>query len=355
MTTALKAVLCVSDTVRAFSSFFFFPYRFMSEKTLSSFKTCHASPSSTTSSLWPSMPAMFHPPKEPCFYWPINCTEQIFALSTADTTALPSTSVAMVPPLEPVMLPMPCKWPSILPRQPGGGPAALMTPELVTQEDTTVNYNDAGHPVIAHGLVNTAATPSTVWSTSSPSLAATEHLDMLTRDQLIERVLQLEYERRHCLSVSQAAITESSATLPTISAQIYHRCRWNTCRVKTKCLEELTEHIREVHIGYNKHVYYCEWDSCSRRDKPFFKRHKMQNHIRTHTGEKPFVCQFTDCNRRFSRLDSLQMHLNTHSSTKPFTCPENGCDKAYFHARSLRKHLKSHPTAAAAAAESKVD
>lgn len=36
--------------------------------------------------------------------------------------------------------------------------------------------------------------------------------------------------------------------------------------------------------------YSCDWEGCPRAQKPFTKRHKMYNHLRTHTGERPYVC-----------------------------------------------------------------
>lgn len=101
-------------------------------------------------------------------------------------------------------------------------------------------------------------------------------------------------------------------------------------------------------------AYFCEWESCPRDRKPFLKRHKMQNHMRTHTGERPFKCHVDGCDKRFSRPDSLNTHVKTHSSIRPFACLFENCTKAYFHSRSLRKHTKSHETAAAAAAASNI-
>ncbi|KAI9487952.1 hypothetical protein BDB00DRAFT_850766 [Zychaea mexicana] len=127
-----------------------------------------------------------------------------------------------------------------------------------------------------------------------------DHPNNLTRDQLIERVLQLERERLHYYwpplhhqhpnHHHHPQQQQQPPAPPAPEEEITYYCRWNHCDVQTCHLDELIAHIRDIHVGSGKAAYYCEWAGCPRQNKPFMKRHKMHNHMRTHTGEKPFVC-----------------------------------------------------------------
>ncbi|KAI8885732.1 hypothetical protein K501DRAFT_215177 [Backusella circina FSU 941] len=148
----------------------------------------------------------------------------------------------------------------------------------------------------------------------------------LSKRELIKRVIQLETER-YCHT--------SQEDTPT------HPCRWIGCDLYAPTLAVLMAHICEDHVGSGKATYVCEWKDCIRNKKPFLKRHKMYNHMRTHTGERPFICTIPGCKKTFSRPDSLGTHVKTHSNIRPYLCTLPGCQKAYFHSRSLRKHIKS--------------
>ncbi|KAF8925176.1 hypothetical protein BGZ58_001067 [Dissophora ornata] len=119
-------------------------------------------------------------------------------------------------------------------------------------------------------------------------------------------------------------------------------CLWRDCNTPFETMVALNEHVAESHIGSGKACYSCDWQGCPRMMKPFTKRHKMYNHLRTHTGERPFRCPVPGCDKKFSRPDSLTTHTKTHSNVRPYICQVKGCTKAYYHARSLKKHELAH-------------
>ena len=64
--------------------------------------------------------------------------------------------------------------------------------------------------------------------------------------------------------------------------------------------------------------------------------------MRSHTGERPYVCQHPGCKKAFSNSSDRAKHQRTHLDSKPYACPSPGCGKKYTDPSSLRKHSKHH-------------
>ncbi|XP_077277405.1 krueppel isoform X2 [Temnothorax americanus] len=78
--------------------------------------------------------------------------------------------------------------------------------------------------------------------------------------------------------------------------------------------------------------------TCGVCHRSFGYKHVLQNHERTHTGEKPFQCQ--ECQKRFTRDHHLKTHMRLHTGEKPYKC--KFCDRKFVQVANLRRHLRVH-------------
>jgi len=101
------------------------------------------------------------------------------------------------------------------------------------------------------------------------------------------------------------------------------------CKKSFSTMGNLRNHIMTIHE--NQKPFKCPFPNCN---KEYSIKSRLQVHYRTHTGSKPFICNF--CGKAFNEKGNLKTHERFHSELRPFKCDK--CSKTY----KTNGHLKDH-------------
>lgn len=93
----------------------------------------------------------------------------------------------------------------------------------------------------------------------------------------------------------------------------------------------LSRHVNDVHAKIRKHP-------CEICNKWFANRATLDDHRRTHTGERPYVCH--KCGKKFKSKASLYIHSKVHYDVFPHECMY--CEKQFRRRQELLAHTTTH-------------
>ncbi|KAJ2334663.1 hypothetical protein GGI00_001748 [Coemansia sp. RSA 2681] len=106
--------------------------------------------------------------------------------------------------------------------------------------------------------------------------------------------------QRHDIQASSAS--PSSNTSDSLSSEPNHAIK-NAAAVTIQYTEK----------EKRERKYECQY--CKKR---FSRPSSLTSHVYTHTGERPFACDFLGCTKRFSVLSNLRRHYKVHASRRTY-------------------------------------
>ncbi|GMT19145.1 hypothetical protein PFISCL1PPCAC_10442, partial [Pristionchus fissidentatus] len=192
-------------------------------------------------------------------------------------------------------------------------------------------YNGGGGPQ----MVNKNIVHAKVGRPRGRPLGSTKKIGMLggtmsAKQKMDIRFREIDYRRRLDNGSGGSSEDIDVETLETLY------CKWQHCNQCYSTQKSLVEHVFHHHIQHEKD-YKCMWAGCERED-PFRAQYMLVVHVRRHTGEKPNVCTYEDCDKSYSRLENLKTHMRTHTGERPYQCEFPNCAKAFSNASDRAKH-----------------
>ncbi|KAK8161720.1 Zn-finger [Phyllosticta citrichinensis] len=90
-----------------------------------------------------------------------------------------------------------------------------------------------------------------------------------------------------------------------------------------------------------RNIFHCTFEGC---DRSFNRPCRLQEHLLSHTGERPFACTQEGCDKTYIRAAHLARHIKLEhtANERSYICGRSDCGKSFISADRLRRHQETH-------------